>query len=52
MSLATCFLQVFTGNNKFSIQRFIVQRFALLFVIQETGDRLEPKPIDVDSVGF
>jgi hypothetical protein len=49
MSLAMRFLQVFTGNNKFGIQSFIVQRFALLFVIQERGDRLKSKPIDVVS---
>lgn len=34
MSLAMCFLQVFTGNNKFSTQSFILQRFALLFIVQ------------------
>jgi hypothetical protein len=36
-------------NNKFNIQSFIMQRYALLFVVQERGDWFESKPVDVVS---
>lgn len=45
--LATCFLTIFTSNNKFNIQSFIVKRFALLFIVRVRGVWFESKPVGV-----